>query len=79
MNSPTQVIRERSEYVPIKPVSSLSNNNLSPKGEYSLKQFFFDPTKCSPPNNFMSKLQKRMSVYNSAVHSIINDANLESE
>jgi type IV secretory pathway VirB4 component len=31
--------------------------------EYSLKQNFFDPTKNSPPNEFMMKLQLRMSVY----------------
>lgn len=31
--------------------------------EYSLKQNFFDPTKNSPPNEFMMKLQMRMSVY----------------
>ena len=33
------------------------------KVEYSLKQNFFDPSKSSPPNNFMEKLQKRMSIY----------------
>jgi hypothetical protein len=33
--------------------------------EYSLKQNFFDPSKHSPPNDFMMKLQLRMSIYNS--------------
>ena len=33
--------------------------------EYSLKQHFFDPTKSSPPNDFMLKLHLRMSVYDS--------------
>ena len=37
----------------------------SNKLEYSLKQNLFDPSKSSPPNNFMEKLQKRMSIYNS--------------
>ena len=32
--------------------------------EYSLKQNFFDPTKSSPPNNFIIKLQERMGIYN---------------
>lgn len=34
------------------------------KSEYSLKQNLFDPTKSSPPNDFMLKLKQRMSVYN---------------
>ena len=37
------------------------NNNVT----YSLKQNCFDPTKMSPPNEFMLKLQKRMSLYES--------------
>jgi len=32
--------------------------------EYELKQNIFDPSKHSPPNEFMQKLQKRMCVYN---------------
>jgi hypothetical protein len=32
--------------------------------EYSLKQDIIDPTMNSPPNEFMLKLQLRMSVYN---------------
>lgn len=35
--------------------------------EYSLKENNFDPTKSSPPNNFMSKLHQRMAVYNSFI------------
>ena len=30
---------------------------------YSLTQQFFDPSKASPPNEFMLKLQKRMGEY----------------
>ena len=33
------------------------------KGEYSLKQNFFDPSKSSPPNEFMIKLHMRMNKY----------------
>ena len=57
------VIHERSEPI-------LINKNLvtpmkinSPKGEYSLKQNLFDPTKSSPPNEFMIKLRMRMNKY----------------
>jgi hypothetical protein len=32
--------------------------------ECELKQNFFDPTKQSPPNDFMQKLHKRMDIYN---------------
>lgn len=35
--------------------------------EYSLKENNFDPSKSSPPNNFMSKLQQRIEVYNSFI------------
>jgi len=35
--------------------------------EYSLKQNFFDPTKNSPPNEFMLKLELRMAIYNSVI------------
>ncbi len=33
--------------------------------EYDLKQSFFDPSKSSPPNDFMMKLQMRMCHYGS--------------
>jgi hypothetical protein len=79
MNSTTHVIQERSIYIPIKQNLSSSMKDLSPKGEYSLKQHFFDPTKSSPPNDFMIKLQKRMSVYNTILYSDINDDSRESE
>ena len=32
--------------------------------EYGLKQNLFDPTKSSPPNEFMIKLYMRMAIYN---------------
>jgi hypothetical protein len=56
--------QERSISIPIKKnlFSNMKENNI--ESEYSLKQNFFDPSKCSPPNDFMNKLKKRMSIYN---------------
>jgi hypothetical protein len=36
-------------------------NNMS--NEYSLNEHIFDPSKSSPPNEFMLKLKLRMSYY----------------
>ncbi len=61
------IINERSIIIPIRKSLSTDFKYLeSPKSEYSLKQNLFDPTKNSPPNDFMIKLQKRMSIYNSS-------------
>jgi hypothetical protein len=57
------VIHERSDPIPINKNLATSMKNHSPKGEYSLKQNFFDPTKSSPPNEFMIKLHTRMNKY----------------
>jgi hypothetical protein len=58
------VIHERSSIIPIKQSLSTSMKLNSPsKGEYSLKQNFFDPSKSSPPNEFMIKLRMRMNQY----------------
>ena len=57
------VIRERSEQIPIKQNLTTSMKENSPKGEYSLKQNFFDPSKSSPPNQFMIKLHMRVNKY----------------
>ena len=46
------------------PSPTYKKGNIMSK-EYSLKQHFFDPTKSSPPNDFMLKLHLRMSVYDS--------------
>jgi hypothetical protein len=60
-------IYERSIIIPIRKNLSTDFKDLeSPKGEYGLKQNLFDPTKSSPPNDFMMKLQKRMSIYNNS-------------
>lgn len=58
MLSKTQRINEKTSSIPITVTRCNSN-------EYSLKQNFFDPSKSSPPNNFIIKLQNRMSNYNS--------------
>jgi hypothetical protein len=55
------LIYERSNIIPISPSSPTRKS----ENEYSLKENFFDPSKSSPPNEFMKKLQQRMSVYNS--------------
>ena len=57
------IIRERSDIIPIKQNLTTSMKINSPKGEYSLKQNFFDPTKSSPPNDFIIKLHMRMNKY----------------
>ena len=41
--------------------------NLEKEKEYSLKENFFDPTKNSPPNDFMIKLYSRLLNYESLV------------
>jgi hypothetical protein len=69
------IIHERSIIIPINKNLSRSIEDNSPKGEYSLKQNFFDPSKSSPPNEFMLKLKLRMSHYNSfnSLDSLINE------
>jgi len=57
------IIRERSEIINIKQNLPTSMKIDSPKGEYSLKQNFFDPSKSSPPNEFMIKLHMRIKRY----------------
>ena len=56
----SSLIHERSNIIPISPSSPTRKS----ENEYSLKENFFDPSKSSPPNEFMKKLQQRMSIYN---------------
>ena len=83
MYSTPQVINERSKNIPIKKNLSTTMKGFSNiQSEYSLKQNFFDPTKSSPPNDFMLKLQIRMKSYNSSDNLCnfqINDDNLDKE
>lgn len=73
MYSCSHYIHERSSIIPIKKNLTTQMENISPKGEYSLKQNFFDPSKSSPPNEFMLKLYMRMSDYNSSLYDIKDD------
>jgi hypothetical protein len=59
------IIHERSNIIPIPKslITSPKANSRSACNNYSLKQNFFDPTKSSPPNDFMLKLQERMNIY----------------
>lgn len=70
-------IGERSSIIPIKQNLSTSFKATSPTKEYSLKQNFFDPSKSSPPNEFIIKLHMRMNIYNTYLHK--NDDNLDKE
>jgi hypothetical protein len=53
-------IHERSNIIPIK-----NNNNIRSCHNkiYDLKTNFFDPSKGSPPNDFLLKLNKRIHFY----------------
>ena len=73
MYSRPHYIDERSSIIPIKKNLSTPENVNSPKGEYSLKQNFFDPTKSSPPNEFMLKLHMRISNYDSKLVVLTDD------
>lgn len=60
-----RIIHERSKIIQI-PQNSLTTKKEGFRvNEYSLKQNFFDPSKSSPPNEFMLKLKLRMSHYDS--------------
>jgi hypothetical protein len=66
MYSTNTVIYERDNKIPIsKPTTRQMKTAKNNYDEYSLKQNFFDPSKSSPPNNFMVKLQMRIDVFNS--------------
>ena len=78
--SKSRIIHERGISIPIKQSLFTSMKENSPKGEYSLKQNFFDPSKSSPPNEFMIKLQMRLSKFDikenligSIIHEDIKD------
>lgn len=60
-----RIIYERSNIIPIPQTSPTNKKDEFSRNEYSLKQNFFDPSKSSPPNEFMLKLRLRMSHYNS--------------
>jgi len=64
-----RIIHERSNIIPIYPQSpTYKKENNDIETQYSLMQNIFDPSKSSPPNEFMLKLQLRMSLYNSLIN-----------
>ena len=73
MYSGSHYIDERSSIIQIKKNLTTPENVNSPKGEYSLKQNFFDPSKSSPPNEFMLKLHMRISNYDSKMVVLADD------
>jgi hypothetical protein len=73
MYSESHYIDERSSIIQIKKNLSTPENVNSPKGEYSRKQNFFDPSKSSPPNDFMLKLHMRISNYDSKLVVLVDD------
>ena len=52
----------KSELIPIKNTNTNTYKNTK-NNEYTLKNHNFDPSKSSPPNDFMSKLKKRLTFY----------------
>lgn len=79
MISRQHIINERAIIIPIKQNLSTSMKATSPTSEYSLKQNFFDPSKSSPPNEFMIKLHMRMNMYNKNFYADMNDESLDKE
>ena len=82
MYSGSHYIDERSSIIPIKKNLTTLENVNSPKGEYSLKQNFFDPSKSSPPNEFMLKLHMRILNYDTTFYNVsdeIKDDNCDNE
>ena len=79
MISRQHIIHERAIIIPIKQNLSTSMKATSPTSEYSLKQNFFDPSKSSPPNEFMIKLHMRMNMYNKNIYADMNDDSLDKE
>jgi len=57
-------IHEIGIQIPISKTShTYKKNNLEEKYNYDLNNNNFDPTKSSPPNDFLIKLQKRMKMF----------------
>ena len=65
MSINTHFIYKKSDIIPIQPISISPNKTLTQNfNEYGLTHNLFDPTKNSPPNEFLLKLKLRMSRYN---------------
>jgi hypothetical protein len=70
-------INERTNIIPIKQNLSNQNKDSRQTSEYSLKQNVFDPSKSSPPNEFMIKLHMRMDIYNKNIYAFMNEEILD--
>jgi len=64
-NYNSRIIHERTKaiQIPQKSPTNKKEDYILNENEYSLKQNFFDPSKSSPPNEFMLKLKLRMTHY----------------
>ena len=65
-NCKKQPIYEKSSIIQISP-SSPTEKKEKPEKQYSLNENVFDPSKGSPPNEFLLKLKLRMTIYNSFI------------
>jgi hypothetical protein len=74
MNRIRKVIPEKNDIMSSQKLDNLFTNN-SPTN-YGLNTSFFDPSKSSPPNEFMLKLHKRIESYISLG---INDNKFDNE
>jgi hypothetical protein len=63
----TKPILAKSNNIPMPNKGTLPNHPIYTKSntcsEYSLTQNLFDPSQCSPPNEFLQKLYKRMQIH----------------
>lgn len=76
ISNKVSVIHQRDHLAPISQSSpSRKINEGNCFKEYSLTQNEFDPSKCSPPNEFMLKLQLRISMYQNQPNQINNQIN----
>jgi hypothetical protein len=67
LKTPRSLNKNASYPIPIKIHVDKEKNALYEKNQYSVKQNLFDPTKNSPPNDFMIKLYSRMMHYESHI------------
>jgi hypothetical protein len=67
LKTPRSINKNASYPIPIKIHVDKEKNAFYEKNQYSVKQNLFDPTKNSPPNDFMIKLYSRMMHYESHI------------
>lgn len=76
LHSSKKFLYEKSNDIPIKNNSYVKKNMHC---EHSLKQNLFDPSKSSPPNEFIQKLHARISAYNYNYNYNVNVDSFKSE